>query len=232
MKKIGILGGMSPESTALYYEHITRTYTARYGDYGYPEILIYSVNFQRFVDWQRNGQWQEAAQEMASLLERLRLAGADFGLIATNTMHFVFDQVQQAVGMPLLSIVDATVEAIQQAEIRSVGLLGTTFTMRERFFLDSLERAGILALVPEACDQPRMHNVIFQELCRGEIRPESQKLFLDIVERLRDRGAEGIILGCTEIPLLLRPEHCDLPLFNTALLHAEKALLFAVQPEC
>ncbi len=231
MKKIGILGGMSPESTALYYEHITRTYTARYGDYGYPEILIYSVNFQRFVDWQRNGQWQEAAQEMASLLERLRLAGADFGLIATNTMHFVFDQVQQAVGMPLLSIVDATVEAIQQAGIRSVGLLGTTFTMRERFFLDGLERTGILALVPEACDQPRMHNVIFQELCRGEIRPESQKLFLDIVERLRDRGAEGIILGCTEIPLLLRPEQCDLPLFNTALLHAEKALLFAVQPE-
>jgi aspartate racemase len=231
MKRIGILGGMSPESTALYYEHITRTYTAQYGDYGYPEILIYSVKFQRFVDWQRNGQWHEAAQEMASALERLRIAGADFGLIATNTMHFVFDEVQQAVRMPLLSIVHATAEAIVDAGLRSVGLLGTRFTMRERFFLDGLERSGITALVPETCDQLRVHDVIFQELCRGEIRPESQRLFLKIIEGLRDRGAQGIILGCTEIPLLLRPEHCDLPLFNTALLHAEKALRFAIQPE-
>ena len=140
---------MSPESTTLYYEHITRTYTAQFGDYGYPEILIYSVNFQKFVDWQRNGQWREAAEEMASALERLRLAGADFGLIATNTMHFVFDQVQKAVHMPLLSIVDATVEAIVAAGLRSVGLLGTKFTMRERFFLGGLERSGIAAIVPE-----------------------------------------------------------------------------------
>jgi aspartate racemase len=231
MKRIGILGGMSPESTALYYEHITRAYTAQHGDFGYPEILIYSVNFQRFVDWQRSGRWREAAEEMAAALERLRLAGADFGVIATNTMHFVFDQVQQAVGMPLLSIVDATVEAILEAGFRSVGLLGTTFTMRERFFLDGLERAGISPLVPDPCDQPRMHDIIFQELCRGEIRPESQRFFLEVAERLRGRGAEGIILGCTEIPLLLKPEHCDLPVFNTALLHADKALRFAVQTE-
>lgn len=230
-KRIGILGGMSPESTALYYEHITRTYTAQHGDYSYPEILIYSVNFQKFVDWQRNGQWQEAACEMATALERLRHAGADFGLIATNTMHFVFEEVQQAVHMPLLSIVDATVEAILDAGLRSVGLLGTLFTMRERFFLDGLERSGIAALVPEPGDQLRVHDVIFEELCRGEIRPESQRLFLQIIEHLRDRGAQGIILGCTEIPLLLQPKHCDLPLFNTALLHAGKALRFAVQSE-
>lgn len=231
MKKIGILGGMSPESTTLYYEHITRRYTTQYGDYGYPEILIYSVNFQKFVDWQRNGQWHEAAREMAGALERLRLAGADFGLIATNTMHHVFDEVQQAVQMPLLSIVDATVEAILGAGLKSVGLLGTVFTMRERFFLDGLERWGIVALIPEPDDQLRLNEVIYQELCRGEIRPESRRLFLEIIERLRDRGAEGIILGCTEIPLLLQPQHCGLPLFNTALLHAGKALLFAVQPE-
>jgi aspartate racemase len=227
----GILGGMSPESTTLYYEHITRTYTAQHGDYGYPEVLIYSVNFQKFVDWQRNGQWHEAAKEMAGDLERLRLAGADFGLIATNTMHFVFDEVQQAVQMPLLSIVDATVEAILGAGLRSVGLLGSLFTMRERFFLDVLERAGIAALVPEPGEQLRIHEVIFQELCRGEIRPESRTLFLEVIERLRARGAQGIILGCTEIPLLVQPQHCDLPLFNTALLHAAKALTVAVQPE-
>jgi aspartate racemase len=231
MKKIGILGGMSPESTTLYYEHITRTYTAQYGDYGYPEILIYSVSFQKFVDWQRNGQWDEAAREMAAALERLRLAGADFGLIATNTMHFVFDEVQRAVRMPLLSIVDATVEAILGAGLQSVGLLGSVFTMRERFFLDVLERSGIAALVPEPDDQLQVHEVIFQELCRGEIRPESRRLFLEIIERLRDRGAQGIVLGCTEIPLLLQPEHCELPLFNTALLHAGKALAFAIQTE-
>jgi aspartate racemase len=231
MKRIGILGGMSPESTTLYYEHITRTYIAQHGDYGYPEILIYSVNFQKFVDWQRNGQWDEAAREMARALERLRLAGADFGLIATNTMHFVFDEVQRSVRMPLLSIVDATAEAVLGAGLHSVGLLGSVFTTRERFFLDVLERAGIAALVPEPAEQLRVHEVIFQELCRGEIRPDSRRLFLEIIERLRDRGAQGIILGCTEIPLLLQPQHCDLPLFNTALLHAEKALLYAVQAE-
>ena len=230
MKRIGILGGMSPESTALYYEHITRTYTAEFGDYGYPEVLIYSVSFQHLMEWQRTGQWDAAAREMASALERLRLAGADFGLIATNTMHYVFDQVQQSVGMPLISIVDATVEAIQAAGIRTAGLLGTTFTMRERFFLGGLERAGIAALVPGEGEQVRAHEIIFQELCRGEIRPESQRFYLDMVEQLEKRGAEGIILGCTEIPLLLQPEQCGLPLFNTALLHADRALRLALEP--
>jgi aspartate racemase len=231
MKKIGILGGMSPESTTLYYEHITRTYTSQRGDYGYPEILIYSVNFQNFVDWQRNGQWEEAAREMAGALERLRCAGADFGLIATNTMHFVFEEVQRAVHMPLLSIVDATVETILEAGLQSVGLLGTRFTMRERFFRDKLERAGIAALVPEPDAQQQVHDVIYRELCRGEIRPDSRRLFLEIVERLRARGAQGIVLGCTELPLLLQSQDCGLPLFNTALLHAGKALSFAIQQE-
>ena len=229
MKKIGILGGMSPESTTLYYEHITRTYTARFGNYGYPEILIYSVNFQKYVDWQHSGQWQEAARDMADALERLHGAGADFGLIATNTMHIVFEEVQRAVHMPLLSIVQATAESILAAGLRSVGLLGTIFTMSERFFREGLERCGITALVPEPDSQQRMNDVIYQELCRGEIRPESRRLFLDIIERLRAQGAEGIVLGCTEIPLLVEPQHCDLPLFNTSLLHAAKALDFALQ---
>ncbi|MGO8733579.1 MAG: aspartate/glutamate racemase family protein [Terriglobia bacterium] len=230
MKKIGILGGMSPESTALYYEHITRTYTARFGDYGYPEILIYGVNFQKFVDWQHNGQWNEAAREMAESLDRLHVAGADFGLIATNTMHIVFEEVRRAVHMPLLSIVQATAEAIRVVRLRSVGLLGTVFTMTERFFRDGLEQSGFTVLVPEPGDQQRMNDVIYGELCRGEIRPNSRRLFLDIIERLRNRGAEGIILGCTEIPLLVQPQHSDLPLFNTTLLHASKALDFALQP--
>jgi aspartate racemase len=230
MKKIGILGGMSPESTTLYYEHITRTYTARFGDYGYPEILIYSVNFQKFVDWQHAGQWNEAAREMADALERLHVAGADVGLIATNTMHIVFEEVQRAVHMPLLSIVQATAEAIHAAGLRSVGLLGTVFTMKERFFRDGLERWGIKVLVPEPSAQQRINDVIYKELCKGEIRPNSRQLFLETIESLRHCGAQGIILGCTEIPLLVEPKHCDLPLFNAALLHAGKALDFALQP--
>ena len=229
MKKIGILGGMSPESTTLYYEHITRTYTARFGDYGYPEILIYSVNFQKYVDWQHSGQWQEAARDMAEALERLHGAGADFGLIATNTMHIVFEEVQRAVHMPLLSIVEATAEAILAAGLHSVGLLGTVFTMRERFFRDGLERRGILALVPEPEGQQLMNEIIYQELCRGDIRQESRRMVLDIIGHLRGQGAQGIVLGCTEIPLLVEPQHCDLPLFNTVLLHAAQALDFALR---
>jgi aspartate racemase len=229
-RRIGILGGMSPESTAVYYEQITRIYTERFGDYGYPEILIYSVNFQKFVDWQREGRWRDAAGAMTEALERLRLAGADFGLIATNTMHIVFDEVQRAVGMPLLSIIDATAEGILGAGLRSVGLLGTVFTMRERFFRGGLASAGVEVLVPEPHDQDRMNHVIYQELCRGQIRPDSRRLFLDVIERLRREGAQGIVLGCTEIPLLIRTQDCALPLFNTTLLHATKALDVAIQP--
>ncbi len=228
-RKIGILGGMSPESTTAYYEHITRRYTAQYGDYGYPEILIYSVNFQRYVEWQREGRWDEAAAAMADALERLRLAGADFGLIATNTMHIVFDRVQAAVRMPLLSIVDATALGIREAGARTVGLLGTVFTMRERFFRDGLNRHGIGVLVPEAEeDQQRMNRIIFVELCRGEVRPESRTFFLETMESLGRRGVEGIVLGCTEIPLLVREGDSKWPLFNTTLLHAERALQEAV----
>jgi len=221
---------MSPESTTLYYEHITRTYTARFGNYGYPEILIYSVNFQRFVDWQHQGRWAEAAQEMAQALERLHAAGADFGLIATNTMHIVFDEVQRAVNMPLLNIIQVTAEAILEAGLRSVGLLGTVFTMSERFFREGLEQSGLAVLVPEASDQQQINRVIYQELCRGNIRDSSRQMFLEIIEHLRQRGAEGIVLGCTEIPLLVQQQHCEIPLFNTSLLHAAKALEFALNP--
>ena len=154
-RKIGILGGLSPESTVTYYEHITRTYSARFGDYGYPEVLIYSVNFQQYVDWQKNGQWAESARHMAEVMRRLHAAGADFGLIATNTMHIVFDEVQAAAGMPLLSIMDVTARAIGKAGIAKVGLLGTVFTMRERFFRDGLEKSGIEALVPDEEGQRR-----------------------------------------------------------------------------
>jgi aspartate racemase len=151
-------------------------------------------------------------------------------LIATNTMHIVFDEVQRAVRMPLLSIIDATAESIRAAGLRSVGLLGTVFTMRERFFRQGLAHAGLEVLVPPPEDQDRMNHVIYEELCRGRITPDSRKLFLRIIEHLRKEGAQGIVRGCTEIPLLIQPPDSALPLFNTTLLHARKALDFAVQP--
>lgn len=226
---IGILGGMSPESTSAYYEEITRTYTERYGDYGYPEILIYSVNFQRFVEWQRQGDWQSAGQEMARCLQSLKRAGADFGLIATNTMHIVFSEVQAAVDMPLLSIVEATASSIMDTSLRKIGLLGTIFTMREAFYRDGLARHGIDVFVPPDDDQERMNRIIFDELCHGEIRSASRDMFLQIIQALAEAGAEGIVLGCTEIPLLVHPGDTLLPLFNTTLLHARMALDYATK---
>jgi len=227
-KKIGILGGLSPESTVTYYEEITRSYTQKYGDYGYPEILIYSVNFQKYVQWQRDGDWEEAAGDMVRSLAALKSAGADFGIIATNTMHLVFDQVQAAVDLPLLSIVEATASAIHKEGRAKVGLLGTIFTMGASYYRDGLARKGIEVLVPSDEDQETINGVIYQELCRGEIRAESRSLFQRIIEKLQADGSEGVILGCTEIPLLVRPEDSVLPLYNTTLLHARMALEYAV----
>jgi aspartate racemase len=227
-QRIGILGGLSPESTVTYYEHITRSYAERFGDYGYPEILIYSVSFQQYVEWQKDGRWAEAADAMVCAIESLRLGGADFGLIATNTMHIVFEDVQARVGMPLLSIVEATAEAIAGRRLRRVGLLGTVFTMREAFYRVGLENMGIESLVPSAADQNFINQVIYGELCRGDIRDESRREFQRIVSDLQDEGAEGVVLGCTEIPLLLRPEDVEVPLFNTTLVHADAALARSV----
>jgi aspartate racemase len=229
-RTIGILGGMSPESTVTYYELITRGYTSRFGDYGYPEILIYSVNFQEFVDWQHGGEWDRAAAAMASALTRMHQAGADFGLIATNTMHIVFDQVQAAVPMPLLSIVDVTAAAIRAAKLKKVALLGTVFTMREPFFRRGLERSGIEAITPDAGDQNVINDIIYGELCRGEIREESRRTLLLAIGKMAGRGAEGVILGCTELPLLIKPDRCELPLFDTTRLHALKDLDHALDP--
>jgi aspartate racemase len=226
-KKIGILGGLSPESTIAYYEHITRLYVAQHGDFNYPEILIYSVNFQQYVEWQRQNRWAEAAQAMSDALRRLHQAGADFGLISTNTMHIVFDDVQAAVEMPLLSIVETTAQAIRRAEVTTVVLLGTVSTMRQPFFRDGLRRAGIEALVPDEADQLQINDIIYQELCRGEVREESRRVFQRVIDGMGRRGARGVVLGCTEIPLLIRPEDCTLPVFNTTVLHAQRALEYA-----
>ena len=227
-KTIGILGGMSPESTVAYYEHITRTYTERFGDYGYPQILIYSVSFQTYVDWPEEGRWDLVAEGLSQGARSLELAGADVILIATNTMHIVFDEVAASVNVPMLNLLDAVGEAIEARGMRSVGLLGTAFTMEKTFYQDALAERGITILLPEGEDRKRVNDVIYDELVAGVIRDASREVFLGIIDDLEARGAEGVILGCTEIPLLVSQELSALPLFDTTTIHAEAALRYAV----
>ncbi len=227
-KRIGILGGMSPESTVAYYEYITRTYTERFGDYGYPEILIYSVSFQQYVDWPNQDRWDLVAEGLTEAAQRLVAAGADLILIATNTMHLVFDEVQAGVEVPMLSLLDATAEAILARGLRTVGLLGTRFTMEKGFYQEALARQGISTLVPGAGDREYVHRVIYDELVAGQIRDESRTGYLEIIRKLAERGAEGVVLGCTEIPLLVDEDSAGIPLFDTTQIHAEAALNYAI----
>jgi len=228
-KVIGILGGMSPESTSEYYQYITRTYTERYGDYGYPEIIIYSVSFQSYVDWPNQDRWDLVTEGLIEGAKHLEAAGADFILIATNTMHLVFSQVQAGVNVPMLSLLDAVGEAILARGMSTVGLLGTGFTMEKPFYRDSLAKKGITVLVPDAVDRGYVNDVIYNELVAGEIRGESRARFVAIIQKLAERGAEGIILGCTEIPLLVSESDAGTPLFDTTAIHAEAALNYALR---
>jgi aspartate racemase len=228
-KTIGILGGMSPESTVEYYRHITRRYTERFGDHGYPEIVIYSVSFQPYINWPEAGRWDQVAQGLGTAAQRLEAAGVDLILIATNTMHIVFDQVQAQVDVPMLSLLDAVADAIEVQGLRTVGLLGTTFTMEKPFYREALAERGITVLVPESEDREAVNRIIYEELVAGEIREASRAAYVAAVDRLAARGAEGVILGCTEIPLLISETDVDLPLFDTTAIHAEAALNEALE---
>ena len=224
MKRIGILGGTSAESTVSYYTRITREYTRRFGDFSYPEILIYSVSFQQIVDWQSQGNWEAIAAKMADAFQVLAAAGADIGLIAANTLHRVYDVVADRSPIPLLHIVDALAAAIQAVDCSTVGLLGTRYTMKESFYTDRLSLHNIATLVPTNEQQEEIHRVIHEELARRILRPISHAYYLRVIDSLAKRGAEGIILGCTEIPLLVREKDHVLPLFDTATIHADAAL--------
>jgi aspartate racemase len=220
---------MSPESTVEYYQYITRTYTERFGDYGYPEIIIYSVSFQPYVDWPNQDRWDLVAQGLSEAAQKLEAAGADFIVIATNTMHLVFNQVQASVNVPMLSLLDAVGDAILARGIETVGLLGTRFTMEKSFYQDALTRKGITVLVPDEEDREYINTVIYDELVVGQIRDESRAGYLAIINELAARGVEGVILGCTEIPLLVSEEDAGMPLFDTTVIHAEAALNYALE---
>jgi len=229
-KTIGLLGGMSPESTVEYYRYITRTYTERFDDYGYPPVLIHSVSFQPYVDWPNQGRWDLVAQGLSEAARHLEAGGADFVVIATNTMHIVVDEVRASLGIPLLSLLDVVGEAILDQGMKTVGLLGTQFSMEHGFYQKALNSRGIEVLTPEAGDRAFVNNVIYNELVKGIILDGSRERFVEIAEGLAGRGAQGVILGCTEIPLLIGPADVGIPLFDTTILHAEAALQRALEP--
>jgi len=229
MKTIGLIGGMSWVSTVPYYEIINEVVNAELGGLHSARLLLYSVDFDEIEALQHAGRWEEAGNVLAAAARRLALGGADFLVLCTNTMHRVAGQIEAAVDIPLLHIADATAAAVAAASLRRVGLIGTRFTMEEPFYRDRLtERHGLDVLVPEAGERETLHRVIYAELCRAEIRADSRAAFVAIANGLVARGAQGLILGCTEVGLLLAPGDVTVPLFDTARLHAEAAARHAL----
>ncbi len=230
MKTIGLLGGMSWESTELYYRLINEGIKAQLGGLHSARIAMVSVDFQEIEEMQHVGEWASAGQALAQAAKQVEAAGADFLLICTNTMHKVAPQVQEAISIPILHLADTTAERIKAAGMKTIGLLGTSFTMEEDFYKGRLvEKYELDVLVPPKSDREIVHRVIYDELCVGQVQDESRDEFLRIIEDLRDRGAEGIIEGCTEIVMLVQQHHTDIPLFDTTSIHAEEAVLEAIK---
>jgi aspartate racemase len=229
VKTAGLLGGMSWESTVPYYRVINRVVGERLGRLHSAKLVLYSVDFQGIEELQHAGRWAEAGEVLVAAGRAVQRAGADFLVLCTNTMHKVAPQIEAAVGIPLLHIADATAARVRAAGLRRVGLLGTKFTMEEEFYRGRLERDhGLEVLVPGADQRQTVHRVIYEELCCGRVRDESRLEYQRIVRDLVGRGAAGVILGCTEIGLLLGPQDAEVPLFDTAQIHAEEAARYSL----
>jgi aspartate racemase len=229
MKKIGLIGGMSWESTQTYYHAINTSVKNRLGCLHSAEIILYSVDFQPIENLQHQGNWQATAEILIDAAKRVEQAGADFLLICTNTMHKIAPQVEAAVDIPLLHIADATANILIEAEIKSVGLLGTAFTMEQDFYKGRLSDCfGLEVLVPDEDDRKIVHSVIYEELCLGKIVDDSKSQYLKIINALASRGAEAVILGCTEIALLVQQTNTPIKLYDTTAIHAEAAVDYAL----
>jgi len=229
MKTLGLIGGMSWESTVPYYRTINQTVKEQLGGLHSARLLLYSVDFAQIEKLQHAGDWDAAGAVLADAARSLKAGGAQLLVICTNTMHKVADAVETASGLPLLHIADPTGEAIRAHGFTRIGLLGTRFTMEQDFYRQRLaERHGLEVLVPEADERDIVHRVIYDELCQGEIREESRAQYRRVMESLVARGAQGIILGCTEIGLLVGEGDASVPLFDTAALHARAAALAAL----
>lgn len=230
MKTIGLIGGMSWESSIEYYRIINETAKARLGGLHSARSLMVSVDFAEVEVLQHQGRWAEAAQMLVEAAQCLKNGGADFILLCTNTMHKVAEEIQASVDLPFLHIADATAQRVKEAGVRTIGLLGTRFTMEEEFYKDRLsQKHGLHVMIPNAHERELVHRVIYEELVLGRIEPRSKAQYLDIMERMVSQGAEGIILGCTEIGLLVQQADSQVPLFDTTRIHAEAAVEYALQ---
>ncbi|GAA2747897.1 aspartate/glutamate racemase family protein [Kitasatospora cinereorecta] len=223
-----MIGGMSWESTAEYYRLLNVLVRERLGGLHSAKCVLYSVDFAEIERLQVAGQWEEAGEVLAAAARSLEAAGAELLLICTNTMHKVADQVAGAVAVPLLHLADTTAEAVLAAGLGKVGLLGTAFTMEQDFYRERLASHGLDVLVPDAAGRAEVHRVIYEELCLGIVRDDSRAAYRAVIADLVASGAEGIVLGCTEIELLVRPEDIPVPLFATTRLHAEAAVRTAL----
>lgn len=232
LKTIGLLGGMSSESTVPYYQTINRTVNERLGGHHSARLVLYNVDFDPIVQALNDGRWDEILSALETATGALEAAGAEGLVICTNTIHAVAPELASRIGIPLLHIVDPTADAIQAAGIRTVGLLGTRFTMEQPFFRERLaDRHGIETIIPDGSDRDVLHRVIFDELCHGIIRDESRHAYQRVIGDLGERGAEGVILGCTEIAMLIGPEDVAVPTFDTTELHARSAACWALDAD-
>lgn len=224
MKTIGILGGMSAASTQTYYRELCRLVRERLSGLHSPELLIRSLDFAVIEAAQAAGDWDGAGRILNREALALERGGADFIVLATNTMHKVADQMMQGVGIPLLHIADATAAAINRQGLKRPGLMATAFTMEQDFYTARLRAAGLEPVIPDAADRAETHRIIYEELCREVVKPESEQAYRGIASRLVDRGADCLILGCTEVGMLLNAGNVSVPVFDTTLVHCEAAV--------
>lgn len=228
MKTIGLLGGMSWESSQTYYRLINQQVKERLGGLHSAKIILFSLDFAEIEILQHHGDWDATARLLGAAASSLQAAGADFLLIGTNTMHKVAPQVAEAIDIPLLHIADATAQALKRDGIDTVGLLGTRFTMEQAFYRERLEQAGIRVYIPDQAARNEIHRVIYQELCQGSLKQDSRDFYLTVINRLAGRGARAVLLGCTEIGLLVNQADTTVPLYDSTEIHARSAVTQAL----
>jgi len=228
MKTIGLIGGMSWESTVTYYQIINEVVKEQLGGLHSAKIFMYSVDFEEIEECQAKGEWDKSADILSKAAEKLESAGADFIVICTNTMHKVAPQIQSKINIPIIHIAEATAQELKKNNITKVALLGTKYTMQQDFYKENIISSGIDVLIPSENDIEIVNKVIYDELCLGIISKESKKEYLRIIDDLASKGAQGVILGCTEIGLLIKQEDTKLAVFDTTLIHGTKAAMLAI----
>ncbi|ARJ44003.1 aspartate racemase [Pantoea alhagi] len=230
MQTIGILGGMSAASTQIYYRKMCELVRQRLGGLHSPELLIRSLNFANIENLQVSGKWDEAGLLLNAEVKALERGGADFIVLATNTMHRLAEQMMDGVRIPLLHIADATASRVVKEGLKAPGLMATAFTMEQPFYLDRLRTALLQPVVPDATDRAEVHRIIYEELCKDIVTPASRSVYEDIAQRLAEKGADCLILGCTEVGMLLNQDNVSVPVFDTTLIHCEAAVEMALRP--